>query len=251
MLHHRTWLLRRGPALKEDFKFVLRQILRRLSLLAVGLVLAEGLTKLASGSGFRDSDAIGLGLMIYCFIALVLVVALIRRLFFPNWPKQDTVSNDVTGIEIGYLIYQIPLVGWLLGGKERANRVIADSKRNVLTYLATAIVGPLAFPILFSQICRCVYLLWGGFSASGSTYWHWLKFGLDWEVESFLFNAPQIYGVSLSEIQAESWWARLIVVVFVVILQVLVVSTVFKMLELRELYSVLRRLEAESTKDSK
>ncbi len=62
--------------------------------------------------------------------------------------------------------------------------------------------------VSFGQLCRHLQQLAGGFTATRSSYWYWVGFGLEEFVNAVLLDAPNIYGWRVSDIRAVSLWAR-------------------------------------------
>lgn len=85
------------------------------------------------------------------------------------------------------------------------------------------LLGSIAVIVGFSQLCRHLFLMAGGFVSQQTGYWHWLRFGFSNLFESALFDIPAIYEWNLSEIKATSVWSRTIVFAFRTTIEFLVV----------------------------
>lgn len=88
------------------------------------------------------------------------------------------------------------------------------------SWVPVILVGNL---VAFSQICRHLYLLFGGFVASQADYWHWLRFGISQILDNALFDTLTIYDWQISEIHATVFWSRIIVLLFNIYLETLVI----------------------------
>jgi hypothetical protein len=91
----------------------------------------------------------------------------------------------------------------------------------LITVLAT-----IAILVSFSQICRHLYLLSGGFFAEQTGYWHWLRFGIANLLEATLFDLPAIYNWQISEIKPVEFWPRTIVFIFRTSLELIVIVAI-------------------------
>jgi hypothetical protein len=116
---------------------------------------------------------------------------------------------------------------------EALARVLPGQKRHdVGTVLYFVVFWAGFFLIGFSGFCRHWYLAFGGYRATTIDYWQWLRFGLSWVLETFTFNLSQIYGWTITNIQATTFLTRLWLVVFNVALEAMVVGGVVRMARL-------------------
>lgn len=99
-----------------------------------------------------------------------------------------------------------------------------------VTFPLVALVGTC---VAFSEVSRHLSLLVGGFDTGGGTsYWLWLRFGFEQLFGHVLFGISSIFDWRISEIQPTAVWARVLVFVFNVELDILVIVTVFKQLRI-------------------
>jgi hypothetical protein len=90
-------------------------------------------------------------------------------------------------------------------------------------------VFPLAFGVIivttgaFGELCRELYIQFGGFSGvqTAFPFTHyipgnspWVKFAASWLLNTFTFNASQLFGWMTTPIQATAWWSRSLIVLF-------------------------------------
>lgn len=94
--------------------------------------------------------------------------------------------------------------------------------------LAGVLVGFIACEITFCQICRHLYLSVGGFSASQSGYWYWLRFGLDSILGMLPANLADTYNLKLSDITATTWWSETFVFCMTLLIGIYVVASLFQ-----------------------
>jgi len=92
----------------------------------------------------------------------------------------------------------------------------------------------LFYTLFFALACRELYSVFGlGFTLDGAEgVWPWLGFGLDNLLEIILLDVPEIYGLALSPIQAESFAAASAVLAFRLSLDVVLIKWVLECLTL-------------------
>ncbi len=96
------------------------------------------------------------------------------------------------------------------------NRINRDKAKpdNAESDVSVVIVFGLFVIVGFSQLGRHLSLWLGGFTASQSGYWHWLRFGMANVLESVLLDTPAVFNWNLTEIQGVTFWARTLVFLF-------------------------------------
>lgn len=99
---------------------------------------------------------------------------------------------------------------------------------------AAAVAGFIALIVAFSELSRSLYLTYGGFSAHQAGYWYWLRFGVSYALDGVLFGALQTFGISVSDIQPITPWARALVVGYNVVLDVLALVALFHWLRIAQ-----------------
>lgn len=90
------------------------------------------------------------------------------------------------------------------------------------------VVSGLFVIVSFSQLSRYLYLWFGGFTASQSGYWHWLRFGIANVLESVLFDIPAIYNWNVTEIRGITFWSQTLVFLFRTSIEFLVVAQLIR-----------------------
>jgi len=93
-----------------------------------------------------------------------------------------------------------------------------------VTAVSVVVVAGLFAVVSFSQFSRYLYLWRGGFTASQSGYWHWLRFGIANLLESILFDIPAIYNWNVTEILGVKFWSRTLVFIFRTSIEFLIVA---------------------------
>ncbi|HEY7021168.1 MAG TPA: hypothetical protein VH349_08625 [Ktedonobacterales bacterium] len=79
----------------------------------------------------------------------------------------------------------------------------------------------------FGGLCRHLFLLFGGFSASRLGYWDWLRYSISWVLDNGLFNTAQIFDWQVSDIHATAIWARVLALIFNITLEILAFGALF------------------------
>jgi hypothetical protein len=146
--------------------------------------------------------------------------------------------NVLAGHLYGAILYMCAIVAALfmylrityLMGKYpsgRAHSVGGD----IVRYLLILLWVPF-FIVVFSQLFRDLYDVFGGFVSPYDDYWHWAQFGLSWFVDDVLLGATEIFDWNLSSIRPTALWSKLFVLAFNIALQVIVITSVVRIYQL-------------------
>lgn len=100
---------------------------------------------------------------------------------------------------------------------------------SILTFVAVETVALVAG---FGGLCRQLNFTVGGFSASQMGYWHWVRLGFSWLLDNVLFNASQIFGWQVSDIQANVLWSKVLIFAFNIALDALALATIVRYVQL-------------------
>jgi hypothetical protein len=89
-----------------------------------------------------------------------------------------------------------------------------------------------AFIVAFSEFCRHWYLSFGGFVSVNADYFHWIRLGLSWALDTITFNTSQIFDWATTDIQPTTFWTRLYLVLFNVALELAVIGGITRVASL-------------------
>jgi hypothetical protein len=103
-----------------------------------------------------------------------------------------------------------------------------DGRHDAEIGAASVVAYGIAIIVCFSQTSRHLSVLFGGFAATGTGYWHWMRFGCANLLEAVLFDIPDVYDWNLSEIHPSAFWSRSILFVFRTSLELMVVTAIIK-----------------------
>lgn len=131
------------------------------------------------------------------------------------WPLLGIILYGTTLI----FFIAIVIVGYLGISK-------ASEANNEETNIAASLAASIGMILAFSQLCRYSFLIWGGFDATSSNYWYWLRFGVANFLEASLFDIPNIYKWNITNIQASTSWSRSYLFVFRTVLEFIVVASI-------------------------
>lgn len=92
--------------------------------------------------------------------------------------------------------------------------------------IAASIAASIGIILAFSQLCRYSFLSWGGFNATSSNYWYWLRYSIANFLEAGLFDIPAIYEWQITNVQATANWSRGYLFIFRTILEFIVVASI-------------------------
>jgi len=98
--------------------------------------------------------------------------------------------------------------------------------------LAWVLLSVPALLVAFSQMSKQLYLLYGGFVATQTGYWHWLRWGVDQALDNVLFDIPSIYGWNITEIHPIVFWSRTIVFLLNIELELIVIAALVRQFQL-------------------
>jgi len=125
-----------------------------------------------------------------------------------------------------YMLLLLVAIAFILFGNFPSE---ADEKYDLYEFnAALTLLGAIAILVSFSQISRHLYLLFGGFAAQQTSYWHWLRYGFANVLESVLFDVPAIYDWNISEITATAFWSRTVLLIFRTSLEFIVVAAILR-----------------------
>jgi hypothetical protein len=135
-----------------------------------------------------------------------------------------------TPLSISLYVVLIMLAILVMRGINSRPSVINAMEQDFLYELSMTftIMGFILAMACFSQICRHLYILFGGFDADNADYWHWLRFGVSNLLDSTLFDVPDIFEWNFSEIKATSFWSRTIVFIFRTSLEFLIIAGILR-----------------------
>jgi hypothetical protein len=98
----------------------------------------------------------------------------------------------------------------------------------------------LTIPAAFGRTCRGLSLLYGGFSGidrsapivAQNVVNHWDTFAYSWLLDSFTFNASQVFNWIPTPIHPTAWWAGLLVVGFSIVADTILFAGVINVFRL-------------------
>ncbi len=118
----------------------------------------------------------GLGIVSYAALLLAVLISVIARVISA---QRDLDPGVLAAQEtaIGVDEFARGFGAWITRSKAKKSTkmaaFIAHAQNVVLRYRAEAVTALIVFPIGFSQLCRHIYLVSGGFTAQSSDYFYW------------------------------------------------------------------------------
>lgn len=103
-----------------------------------------------------------------------------------------------------------------------------DREKHSEFHLFLVLILSTGFLFGFSQFCRYLFLINGGFSSSASGYWHWVRFGVENLAEALLFDIPSIYDWNLSEIKATTFFTQTILFLVRTLIEFFIVVQIYE-----------------------
>jgi hypothetical protein len=96
--------------------------------------------------------------------------------------------------------------------------------------LAMLLVSMLAATVTFGMVCREIFARVGtGFSGvSDPSALYWVAFGFDNLFEAAFLDAPNVYGLNITTIQASEFWTQTLVLVFRAAANLLIIRAVLR-----------------------
>lgn len=155
---------------------------------------------------------------------------------------QTTALGDLGMIAIAAygLAFALGSASALIFVGQRLLRAAASEQGSALGLLPAA--GSIWFvvPIAFGQVCRELFLQFGGFAGVHSTSVtaalfgnpDWSIFAFSWLLSTMTFNASQIFGWVTTPIQATAWWSGILIVLFSIVSDVVLVAGLINLLQL-------------------
>ena len=109
---------------------------------------------------------------------------------------------------------------------------IVEAVREHFQDLIAIAVVVLCFVVGFSQLLRYWYLSYGGFYASGTDYFYWVRYGLSWILDNGLANCDQIYNWHITDAYPTNFVTRALVWAFNILLETLVIGALMQTIQL-------------------
>lgn len=115
---------------------------------------------------------------------------------------------------MAFLIIPITAYGYLASP---LSRVVRKNKATPALVLALQVMRLLVYVTVYGELSRHLYLLFGGYAAHGTGFWHWLRYGVTQALDTSLFGVISAYGWHLSEVQPIAWWSRTLLFLFTLV----------------------------------
>lgn len=109
------------------------------------------------------------------------------------------------------------------------SRVVRKNTATPALVVALQVVRVLAFVIVYGELSRHLYMLFGGYNAHGIGFWHWLRYGVTQSLDTALDGVISAYGWHVSDIDATAVWSRTLLLLFNVCFLVWVLAVALTM----------------------
>jgi hypothetical protein len=214
-------------------------------LVSIGIVAVPAILEVV---GF-EAPSLKLPEQVFVIIYGLLACGALTLLFFLGIELRDYLSPQYQFAQAEHVFL------WLFGRpttdadkrmwSERMNALKHRSRRFKLLRsvfegdsLGESIGGALAalvvLSVAFSQFCRYLTNLEGGFVSGQSGYWHWLRFGPATLFDNTLFGVSEIFAWNFTDIRPIALWSQFLVLAYNAVLQLTAIAAAIGTIRLLE-----------------
>ena len=166
--------------------------------------------------------------------AILIGLSELSRHFSPGLPLL------LYGISFALAMYVI--ITYITANDRKIVRFIATGGSELI--LAMLLVSMVAATVLFGLVCKEVHFGLGtGFSGDlGPDPLLWIGFGFDNLFEALFLDAPNVYRLNMTNIQADTFWTQTLVLLFRSAANLLIIRAVVRYWEFLRSFMFSRRL---------